>query len=58
MMKQYFLQEEDGQGMVEVALIISLIALAAIAASRLLGQGVLAFYFNKVVSAIDEIFAQ
>ena len=58
MMKQYFLQEEDGQGMVEVALIISLVALAAIGASKVLGQGVLAFYFNKVVNAIEAIFAK
>ena len=55
MMNFNFWQEEDGQGMVEVALIVSLIALAAIAASRILGQGVLAFYFNKIVNEINAI---
>ena len=55
MMKQYFLQEEDGQGLAETCLMISLVAIAAIIATRLLGDGVLLFYLNKVVAKMEEL---
>ena len=54
MMKQYFLQEEDGQGLIEVSLLISLVAIAAIVATEYLGKGVLMFYLNQIVAKLEE----
>ena len=43
-MMKWFMAEEDGQGMVEYALILGLIALACVAFAGALGDKIVAFY--------------
>ena len=47
-----FLKDENGQGMVEYGLIIALISIAAIAALRLMGPKISAF-FTQANNALD-----
>jgi pilus assembly protein Flp/PilA len=42
------LKEEDGQGLVEYSLILSLIVIAAIAAVSFLGENAFALYLDSV----------
>ena len=42
------LNEEDGQGLVEYSLILSLIVLAAVAAVSFLGENVFALYLDSI----------
>jgi pilus assembly protein Flp/PilA len=46
-----FFKKEEGQGMVEYALLVGLIAVVVIAALVLLGDGIKA-KFNEIVSAL------
>lgn len=49
-----FIQEESGQGMVEYALILALIALAVVTALGFLGEG-LSSFFDHVTGELDSI---
>ena len=49
----FFRRKEEGQGMVEYALLVGLIAVVVIAALVLLGDGIKA-KFNEIVSALGE----
>ena len=51
-MKKFLFDEESGQGMVEYALILALVAVAAIAAFRLLG-GAISGKANAVADTIN-----
>jgi Flp pilus assembly pilin Flp len=45
----------EGQGLVEYALIITLIALAVVATLATLGGGIVGTYQNKIVSSLTAI---
>jgi len=52
-MKNWLFLEEEGQGMVEFALILALVALVAVSAAGQLGQRVTAFFgeFNEAIES-------
>jgi Flp pilus assembly pilin Flp len=45
----------EGQGLVEYALIITLIALAVVAMLALLGGGVIGIYQNRITSSLTSL---
>ena len=52
-MRRFLLQEEDGQGMVEYALILGIISLAAITVLVPMGKQIVE-NFNTILNAVDQ----
>jgi len=53
--KTLFLSEESGQGLTEYALIIALIAIAAVAAVTVFGNGLSNFIFTRIAEELGAI---
>ena len=47
-MMKWFMEEEDGQGMVEYALLFALVALVAVVGLGAIGKGVVSFFERLV----------